>query len=186
MQGLALGLNAGLGNAGVTTMQILVPLVMTFPLLGSFGGEPVTLVQASGSLIGKIPAGRRPTFRTPVSSGCFAGPAGLHRLVRHEQPPHRGSLAAHWFALGAISKIVGMLLIGFIAAGVGLYLILPAPMGLGLPSWSKWLVLPGVIALTVFLLKLIPGEIKPNLQRQFLIFGNKHTGSWRHLHHDLR
>ncbi|MEZ5580670.1 MAG: MFS transporter, partial [Candidatus Competibacteraceae bacterium] len=61
MQGLALGLNAGLGNAGVTTMQILVPLVMTFPLLGSFGGEPVTLVQASGSLIGKIPAGA-PTY----------------------------------------------------------------------------------------------------------------------------
>ena len=71
MQGLALGLNAGLGNAGVTTMQILVPLVMTFPLLGSFGGEPVTLVQASGSLIGKIPPERRPTFRTPASSGCF-------------------------------------------------------------------------------------------------------------------
>ena len=29
-QGLALGLNAGLGNFGVTTMQILIPLVMTF------------------------------------------------------------------------------------------------------------------------------------------------------------
>ena len=29
MQGLALGLNAGLGNAGVTTMQVLIPLVMT-------------------------------------------------------------------------------------------------------------------------------------------------------------
>ena len=68
-----------------------------------------------------------------------------------------------------------MLLIGFITAGVGLYLILPAPAGLGLPSWTKWVVLPGVIALTVFLLKLIPGEIKPNLQRQYLIFGNKHT-----------
>ena len=33
MQGLALGLNAGLGNAGVTTMQVLVPLVMTFGML---------------------------------------------------------------------------------------------------------------------------------------------------------
>jgi NNP family nitrate/nitrite transporter-like MFS transporter len=38
MQGLALGLNAGLGNAGVTTMQILVPLVMTFGLFGALGG----------------------------------------------------------------------------------------------------------------------------------------------------
>ncbi|MER2603163.1 MAG: antiporter [Candidatus Competibacter phosphatis] len=176
MQGLALGLNAGLGNAGVTTMQILVPLVMTFPLLGSFGGEPVTLVQASGSLIGKIPAGA-PTYIQNAGFVwlflliplAFIGWFGMNNLRTEEVSPHIGS------PLGAISKIVGMLLIGFITAGVGLYLILPAPMGLGLPSWSKWLVLPGVIALTVFLLKLIPGEIKPNLQRQFLIFGNKHT-----------
>ncbi|HRD65433.1 MAG TPA: MFS transporter [Candidatus Competibacter sp.] len=176
MQGLALGLNAGLGNAGVTTMQILVPLVMTFPLLGSFGGEPVTLVQASGSLIGKIPAGA-PTYiqnagfvwlflLVPLA---FVGWLGMNNIRTDEVSPYIGS------PLGAISKIVGMLLIGFIVAGVGLYLILPAPAGLGLPSWTKWVVLPGVIALTVFLLKLIPGEIKPNLQRQYLIFGNKHT-----------
>ena len=31
LQGTALGLNAGLGNFGVTTMQILIPLVMTMP-----------------------------------------------------------------------------------------------------------------------------------------------------------
>ena len=37
----ALGLNAGLGNFGVTTMQIVIPLVMTVGLLGSFGGEPM-------------------------------------------------------------------------------------------------------------------------------------------------
>ena len=37
------------------------------------------------------------------------------------------------------------------------------------------MVLPDIIMLTVFLLKLLPGEIEPNLQRQFLIFGNKHT-----------
>jgi len=37
-QGLALGLNAGLGNFGVTTMQILVPLAMTMGLFGAFGG----------------------------------------------------------------------------------------------------------------------------------------------------
>ncbi len=176
MQGLALGLNAGLGNAGVTTMQILVPLVMTIPLLGSFGGDPVVLEQASGSLVGKIAAGT-PTYiqnagfvwlflLVPLA---FIGWFGMNNIHTEEVSPHIGS------PLGAISKITGMLLIGFITAGVGLYLILPAPAGLGLPSWTKWVVLPGVIALTVFLLKLIPGEIKPNLQRQFLIFGNKHT-----------
>ncbi|MGB5065408.1 MAG: antiporter [Candidatus Competibacter sp.] len=176
MQGLALGLNAGLGNAGVTTMQILVPLVMTIPLLGSFGGAPVELVQTSGTLIGKIAAGT-PTYIQNAGFVwlflliplAFIGWFGMNNIHTEEVSPHIGS------PLGAISKITGMLLIGFITAGVGLYLILPAPAGLGLPSWAKWVVLPGVIALTVFLLKLIPGEIKPNLQRQYLIFGNKHT-----------
>ena len=176
MQGLALGLNAGLGNAGVTTMQILVPLVMTIPLLGSFGGDPVALQQASGSLVGKIAAGT-PTYIQNagfvwlflLAPLVFIGWFGMNNIRTEEVSPNIGS------PLGAISKIVGMLLIGFITAGVGLYLILPAPAGLGLPSWTKWVVLPGVIALTVFLLKLIPGEIKPNLQRQYLIFGNKHT-----------
>ena len=176
MQGLALGLNAGLGNAGVTTMQILVPLVMTIPLLGSFGGEPIALVQTSGTLIGKIAAGT-PTYIQNAGFVwlflliplAFIGWFGMNNIRTEEVSPHIGS------PLGAITKIVGMLLIGFVAAGVGLYLILPAPTGLGLPSWTKWVVLPGVIALTVFLLKLIPGEIKPNLQRQFQIFGNQHT-----------
>ncbi|MCU7865497.1 MAG: MFS transporter, partial [Candidatus Thiodiazotropha sp. (ex Lucinoma borealis)] len=54
MQGLALGLNAGLGNAGVTTMQIVIPLVMTF---GIFGGDSMILENTSGTLIGKIPTG---------------------------------------------------------------------------------------------------------------------------------
>ncbi len=58
VQGASLGLNAGLGNFGVTTMQILVPLVMTAAV---FGGEPMTLVNSSGTLIGKIEAGT-PTY----------------------------------------------------------------------------------------------------------------------------
>ena len=35
LQGTALGLNAGLGNFGVTTMQIVIPLVMTLSIFGS-------------------------------------------------------------------------------------------------------------------------------------------------------
>ncbi|MFO7603665.1 MAG: MFS transporter, partial [Gammaproteobacteria bacterium] len=37
-QGLALGMNAGLGNFGVTTMQILIPAVMTLGLFGILAG----------------------------------------------------------------------------------------------------------------------------------------------------
>jgi NNP family nitrate/nitrite transporter-like MFS transporter len=173
MQGLALGLNAGLGNAGVTTMQILVPLAMT---VGLFGGDSMTLINTSGTLIGKIPAGSHTylqnaaliwlVFLVPLA---FAGWFGMNNILTEEVSPQIGS------SLGAMSKITGMLIIGFITSAIGLYIILSAPTGRGTPGWAKWFVLAGVIALTVFLLKLIPGKIKPNLQRQFKIFGNKHT-----------
>ena len=57
LQGTGLGLNAGLGNFGVTTMQVVIPLVMTVGIFGAFGGEPMTLVKDSGWIFGKIPAG---------------------------------------------------------------------------------------------------------------------------------
>ncbi len=176
MQGLALGLNAGLGNAGVTTMQILIPLVMTFAMLGAMGGDPVTLVQPSGSLIGKEPAGALTYIQNAGFVWLFLlvplaviGWFGMNNIATQEVTPNPGS------PIGAMSKIAGMLLIGFLTAAAGLYIILPAPVGLGAPGWAKWFVLVGVIFATVMLMKMIPGDIKPNLQRQFKIFGNKHT-----------
>ncbi len=45
-KGNALALNAGLGNAGVSVMQFLVPIVITVSVFGAIGGEPQLL--ASG------------------------------------------------------------------------------------------------------------------------------------------
>jgi NNP family nitrate/nitrite transporter-like MFS transporter len=42
-QGTALGLNAGLGNLGVSVMQFCVPLVITFGVFGFMGGSPQAL-----------------------------------------------------------------------------------------------------------------------------------------------
>ena len=39
-KGFALGMNAGLGNLGVSAMQLVVPFVITIPLFGGFGGGP--------------------------------------------------------------------------------------------------------------------------------------------------
>ncbi len=39
-KGKAMGLNAGLGNLGVSLMQFLVPLVITLGVFGALGGEP--------------------------------------------------------------------------------------------------------------------------------------------------
>ena len=172
-QGLALGLNAGLGNAGVTTMQILVPLVMTF---GIFGGDPMTLVTSSGTLIGKIPAGSDTyihnagfiwlVFLIPLA---VAGWFGMNNLKVDHVTPNLPS------PIGAFSMITMMLGIGFMTAAAGLYVILPDPTGIGAPGWAKWPVIAGILFMTVQILKLLPGEIKPNLKRQFKIFENKHT-----------
>lgn len=41
-KGTALGLNAGLGNLGVSLVQFVVPLVITVGIFGALGGEPQT------------------------------------------------------------------------------------------------------------------------------------------------
>jgi NNP family nitrate/nitrite transporter-like MFS transporter len=44
-KGSALGVNAGLGNLGVSVVQFLSPLVVTAGIFGIFGGDPQTIVQ---------------------------------------------------------------------------------------------------------------------------------------------
>jgi len=48
-KGAALGLNAGLGNLGVSSVQFLVPVVIAAGLFGAFGGEPQTAQLANGA-----------------------------------------------------------------------------------------------------------------------------------------
>ncbi len=177
VQGYSLGMNAGLGNFGVTTMQILVPLAMTMALFtGLFGGESMVLQNTSGTLIGKIDAGTETyiqnagflwlVFLVPLA---FASWFGMNNIRDEHVSPDANS------AMTAFIRISFMLLIGFGAALFGLWLMLPEAAGGSGMMISKWIVLPIVIALTVFMLKMIPGEVGSNLKRQYKIFENKHT-----------
>ena len=177
MQGLALGLNAGLGNAGVTTMQVVVPLVMTFGVFGALAGDPMILQSTSGTLVGKIPAGSETwianagfVWLLALIPLAFAGWFGMNNIRTPEVTPEIAGGTS-----GAFLRIASMLLIGFFAAGAGLYLILPPPFGLGLPGWTKWFVLLGVIASTVALLYYVCIFVKDNLGRQYRLFRNKQT-----------
>ena len=175
LQGTALGLNAGLGNFGVTTMQILIPLVMTVGVFGALAGAPMTLIKDSGWIFGKIVAGT-PTF---IQNGgfvwllllvplAFFGFFGMNNL-RPISPSYGGTL----FAFLKILYLYGLALI---TAGLGLYLYLPAPSGLGL--LNMWVALPLIMLGTLFIMKLAAfGEMKGNIAKQFEIFRNKHTWS---------
>ena len=176
IQGYSLGMNAGLGNFGVTTMQILIPLAMTFAV--AVLGDAQILKIASGTLVGKIEAGT-PTylqnagyiwliFLIPLSIASWMG---MNNIVDDHVSPNIGSTFA------AFIKIIVMLVLGLATAGFGLWLLLPeAANGSGY-GVSKWLVIPIVVALTVGLLKLLPlgGDYKAGLNRQYKIFRNKHT-----------
>lgn len=176
VQGYALGMNAGLGNFGVTTMQILVPLVMTFALFGSIAGDPLTLLSTSGTLIGKIAAGTETYIQNAgfvwlllLVPLAFATWFGMNNIKDEHVSPHVGS------PLTAFLKILFMLGIGLATALFGLWLLLPERMSGSGIELDKALVLLIVIVLTVVLLKAIPGAIGRNLSRQYQIFGNKHT-----------
>lgn len=177
VQGYALGMNAGLGNFGVTTMQILIPFVMTF---GLFGGESMILQNFSGTLIGKIPAGSETWIHNAgyvwlilLIPLAFATWFGMNNIVDQHVSPDVGS------TLGAFAKILLMLFIGLLTASAGLWLMLPEKVnGAGLEI-DKLIVLPLVIAVTVILLRQLPlGELyRSNLERQYGIFTDKHTWS---------
>jgi NNP family nitrate/nitrite transporter-like MFS transporter len=49
-KGSALGLNAGLGNLGVSAVQFMVPLVISVGIFGWFGGDPVAVTMANGTV----------------------------------------------------------------------------------------------------------------------------------------
>ena len=173
MQGLALGLNAGLGNAGVTTMQLLIPLVMTNAV---FGGGSMVLETTSGTLIGKISAGTETWIHNAgfvwlvlLIPLAFLTWFKMNNIRSEHVSPNLGSTTS------SLLKILGMLTISFIPAAIGLFIILPDPTGLGAPSWAKWPVIGATLWGTVFLLRQIPGQIKPNLERQYKIFKHKHT-----------
>ena len=173
LQGTALGLNAGLGNFGVTTMQIVIPLVMTVSLFGGLGGEPMTLVKDSGWIFGKIAAGT-PTWiqnagfawllsLVPLSVICFFGMNNLTTVS-----PNIGG------TIPAFLKIIWLYTLSFVPAGLGLYLYLPAPSGLGV--LNMWLAMPLIIVSTLMVMKLTAfGTMKDNIAAQFSIFKNKHT-----------
>jgi NNP family nitrate/nitrite transporter-like MFS transporter len=176
LQGTALGLNAGLGNFGVTTMQILIPLVMTTAVFSALGGDPMTLVKPSGTLIGKIPAGT-PTY---IQNGgfvwlllliplAFAGWFGMNNLK--SVSPSVGS------PIAAFSKILLLYGVSMVTAGVGLYLYLPVASG-GLGILNMWVAMPLIILSTLLAMKVVAfGDMKPNLDKQFAIFKDKHTWS---------
>ncbi|MBK9703813.1 MAG: MFS transporter [Betaproteobacteria bacterium] len=175
LQGTALGINAGIGNFGVTTMQVVIPLVMTVGLFGAFGGEPMTLMKDSGWILGKIKAGT-PTWiqnagfawvlsLVPLAVLCWFGMNNLKTVTPDSGNP-----------IVAFAKITWLYSLAFVPSILGLYLYLPKPTGLGLIS--MWVAIPLDVVAALLIMKLAAfGPMKENVAKQFAIFKDKHTWS---------
>ncbi len=164
LQGIALGLNAGLGNLGVSVMQFLIPIVITGSYFGSPAGSGILLVEVDG-----VKAAGAVSFIQ--NAGCVWPPFlflsamaaywGMNNLKI--ATPQLGNYTNEFLRSGLL------IIFGLIAAGAGAYFLISL-------KWNMWLVLPVTIVLTLLLMKFFsPSQIKGSLERQFSIFNNKHT-----------
>lgn len=152
--GTALGLNAGLGNLGVSAMQVLLPFVMSFGLFGAMGGGSLKLPGGSSVWIQNGALVWVPIL--VVLTGVAA--AGMTNLPIFEVPS----------TTAALLKVAGLSAIGMLGAAFGLWLLLALKL-------SMWLALPITVLLTLLMMRLVPGAVAGALTRQFVIFRMKHT-----------
>ncbi len=164
MQGTALGLNAGLGNLGVSVMQFLIPVVIAAGFFGGLAGGGLPLVEADGAkAVGTLVYLQNAgwvwlPFLTLSTIAAFLGMNNLKSAT-----PELGNVPAEFF------KITLLVTFGLIAAGMGAYLLTYLKL-------NMWIVLPVTILLALFLMRFLsPKQIQGNLDRQFSIFKNKHN-----------
>ena len=157
MQGLSLGLNAGLGNLGVAVMQCLLPYIIT---VGIFGGESHLL---KGNEVWVHNAGF--VWVPILALFCILAWLGMNNLPQHKCGP----------APIAIGKYLWLQLLGFAGASIAIALLI-MPWG-GFPVLIKIFIILviAVVCTLVFMRFLTPKETKENLVDQFAIFSNKHN-----------
>ncbi|MBI4446656.1 MAG: NarK/NasA family nitrate transporter [Acidobacteria bacterium] len=158
MQGTSLGLNAGLGNLGVSVMQLILPLGMTVGFFTSMTGQG-RIVKSSGAVAYIQNCGWTwvPLLLLALTASWFS----MDNL-KHATPKLRGN----WAAIG---RSFYLIFLGLMATTAGLLLLLVVKA-------SIWIVLPVTIVLTLILMRLASfGEVKESLKRQFSIFSSKHN-----------
>jgi NNP family nitrate/nitrite transporter-like MFS transporter len=166
-QGAALGLNAGLGNLGVSFMQVLLPVVMTFPLFGPLSGNGLPLPtaigdKAAGSLVWIQNCGLVwvPILIVVVINAC---------LNMNNLPTASPGVGNDFKStVSALTKALALILCALFTTAVGLYMLLKLNI-------SMWIVLPSTIILTVVLMGMMQEPFKISLTPQYRIFKNKHN-----------
>ncbi len=164
MQGLALGLNAGLGNLGVSVMQFLIPWAITVGLFGGFGGDPYEFIEKGETV--RVWIQNAGLVWVPILATC----AVLAFIFMNNLPFHKCGPTPV-----AVAKYLWLTVLGYIGASVGIFLLI-VPWG-GFPMLLKtFLIVIVAVAITLMGMRfLTPKETKENLREQFGIFREKHN-----------
>jgi NNP family nitrate/nitrite transporter-like MFS transporter len=165
VQGLSLGLNAGLGNAGVSVMQFLLPWIITFGAFGKLGGDPYVVPTEDGGTMQMWVQNAGLVWFPILFFFAIAAFLGMNNLPQHKCGP----------TPVAIGKFLWLTLLGYTGAAVGIVLLI-APWG-GFPVLLKiFVILVLAVLITLLAMRtLTPRETKENLVGQFAIFKNKHN-----------
>lgn len=157
LQGTYLGMNAGIGNLGVGVMQKLIPLsvgIYLFSSIDKTGGITEDSVISGIQNAGWV-------WVVPLVLASAAILWGMNNLG--SATPKIPTFS------GGILKAIYLILLGFISSFIGIILLINFKI-------NMWIVLPLVVVMTLLLMKFAtPKEITANLNRQFSIFGHKHT-----------
>lgn len=164
IQGLALGLNAGLGNIGVSVMQFLIPWIITFGAFGALGGESQLFTEKGAQT--ELWIQNAGLVWVPIMAFCVV----LAYAFMNNLPQHKCSST-----LTAIGRYLWLTLLGFAGTATGVFLLI-SDWG-GFPQLLKiFITLLISVLVTLALMRFVtPLETRKNLQHQFAIFNNKHN-----------
>lgn len=161
MQGLALGINAGLGNLGVSVMQFLIPWVITFSMFGASGGDPQILGPDNQLWIQNAAFVWVPIMAVLAVLAWFF----MNNLPQHKCGP----------TPVAIGKYLWLQTIGYLGAGIGVLLLIFAKLPIPELVRIFLVVLAAVVSTLLMMRFMTPKTIQQPLKSQFAIFSNKHT-----------
>ncbi len=166
-QGAALGLNAGLGNLGVSVMQALLPFVITFPLFGSFSGQGMSLPANVGDKAAV-------SFVWLQNCGLIWVPflviLAINAWVNMDNLPTASPDVGSKFkdTLTALFKSLVLIFCAFLTSAIGLYMLFKLKL-------NMFIILPITIALTVVIMGMMQEPLNISLMSQYQIFKNKHN-----------
>lgn len=166
-QGIALGLNAGLGNLGVSIMQVLLPLIITFPLFGPFNGRGISLPTNVGGQSTN-------TFVWLQNCGLVWVPilviltisAWINMDNLPTASPDVGSKPKD--TLTALFKSLVLICCAFFTSAIGLYMLFKVEL-------NMFIALPITVTLTVIVMGMMQKPFNISLTPQYQIFKNKHN-----------